>query len=287
MHRYLLHNGEIREASEKLVSPGQVGLMNGWGVFSTVRAADGVLFAWPRHWARMTKDAAALRVPMPESSRWLESTLLRLLEANRAYNATLRVVVIRNRGGMWEGPGIGRDFDVVAFTADLNNWGESVKLCVQPHGRHAASGFSGAKISSWSLNLNYYESAHERGFDEVILLNERGEVSECTSANIFAVFGNRAVTPPLASGCLPGITRAILLEDIRVPGIELAEGTLMPQDLEKADELFITSTTRDVLPVSAVDGLAIGGGREIASKLGSAFRNYIHEYAAARKSVPA
>src|ERR1043166_5825769 len=108
MHRFLLHNDEIRDAGDRIVSPGQVGLLNGWGVFSTVRTYDGVLFAWERHWARMQRDAERLRVPFPKDSQWLEERLHRLVEANHAWNATMRVVVIRNRGGMWEGPAAGR-----------------------------------------------------------------------------------------------------------------------------------------------------------------------------------
>src|SRR5579863_7454942 len=68
MHRFLLHNGEIREAHERLLLPGQMGLLSGWGVFSTVRVYDGVLFAWERHWARMEHDARRLRVPFPSDS---------------------------------------------------------------------------------------------------------------------------------------------------------------------------------------------------------------------------
>src|SRR6266851_5653001 len=102
MHRYLLHNGAIRGAGEQFLSPGQVGLLNGWGVFSTLRVYDGGLFEWDRHWRRMSHDAGKVRVPFPSSAAELEQDLLRLVEANQAWNATLRVVVIRNRGGMWE-----------------------------------------------------------------------------------------------------------------------------------------------------------------------------------------
>ncbi len=66
MHRFLLHNDEIRDAGDRIVSPGQVGLLNGWGVFSTIRIYDGVMFAWERHWARMQRDAIRMRVPFPE-----------------------------------------------------------------------------------------------------------------------------------------------------------------------------------------------------------------------------
>src|SRR5882757_3899972 len=131
MHRHMLHNDEIREAGDLVASPGQVGLLNGWGVFSTLRVYHGVLFAWDRHWARMKKDAALLRVPFPAEASWLEERLYKLIRANQAENATLRVVVVRNRGGMWEGPAAAdRAFDVVAFTAPLNNWGDGAKLGV-------------------------------------------------------------------------------------------------------------------------------------------------------------
>lgn len=283
MHRLLLHNDEIRDTGDKIVSPGQVGLLNGWGVFSTIRVYEGVMFEWDRHWARMKRDAAKMRVPFPADSVWLEQRLYRLIDANHAVHATLRVVVIRNRGGMWESPSVTRDFDVVAFTAEINHWGDGVRLGVVPNARHAANEFAGTKYLSWAQNLTWYERAHENGFDEVILLNERGEISECTSANIFIAEGSRVWTPPLSSGCLPGVTRALLLEEIRVDGIECGEKTLMPADLEAADEVFITSTTRGLLPVYFVEGLKIRRAQAVMDRLLRAFSEYASSYAAAHR----
>lgn len=257
-----------------------MGLFTGWGIFSTLRVISGVLFAFDRHWARMRRDADLLRVPFPWPPAELEQQLLRLVEANHAYEAAMRVLVMRNRGTVWEGPGIARDFDLVAFTAPLQPWGESARLGIVPQGRHAASPFAGTKSASWAMNLVWYEEAHARGLDEVILLNERGEVSECTSANIFAVFGREAVTPPLDSGCLPGITRELLLEVIRVPGIRLSERALTLEDLERADGLFVTSTTRDVLPVASVEGLSIRTDWTVAHELAKAVAGYQAQYVA-------
>jgi branched-chain amino acid aminotransferase len=307
MHRFLLHNDDIRDARDLIVSPGQLGLLNGWGVFSTLRVYSGVLFQWERHWARMRRDAERLRVPFPEDPAWLEQRLHRLIEANQAWNATLRVVIVRNRGGawlkMWEGPAADREFDSIAFTADVNPWStEGVRLGLVPNARHAANEFAGAKVLSWSQNLTWFERAHEQGFDEVVLLNERGEVAECTSANIFVVNiddrGNAHVsTPPLSSGCLPGVTRAVLLEeltkgpDVRVAGLQIAEKTLMPADLEAADEVFITSTTRELLPVASIDGLTWGSKRresgEVRLRLQTAFTEQVRAYVATRLAVPA
>jgi len=289
MHPRLLHNGEIFNTTEPLIAPGQVGFMNGWGVFSTIRVRRGVLFAFERHYRRMSRDAERLGVPF-EVSQWeLESALLRLVDANQAYDATLRVAVVRNRGGSYERPGIRRDSDIVAFTTDTVDWGETAKLTYMPNGRFSSSPFAGVKTTSWALNLICYERAHERGFDEVILLNERNEISECTSANVFMIEGENVWTPPLqSSGCLPGVTRAVLIEELQIPGISISERELMPSDLENADQVFITSTTRDLLPVSEIEGEVLSQTPEMLDRLRRAFTEYRNDYVERhRRPLPA
>jgi branched-chain amino acid aminotransferase len=285
LHRLFLHNDDVLDTHAKTLAAGQTGLLNGWGVFSTIRVADGVLFAFERHWQRMRHDAALMRVPFPSSPDWLKSRLLRLVDANSAHNATLRVAVVRNRGGLFEGPDQSRDFDLIAFTTNINPWGDSVRLAVKPNARYAANEFAGVKVMSWAQNLAWYEEAHQRGFDEVILLNERGEVSECTSANLFAVRGAEVWTPPLSSGCLPGVTRALLLEEIRVPGITATEKTLLPRDLESADQVFISSSTRDFLAVAAIEGLNVRSHGSVLEKLSKAFEEYRRNYVASASPI--
>jgi branched-chain amino acid aminotransferase len=279
VHRYLLHNGDIRDTRDAVLSPGQVGFMNGWGVFSTLRVSDGVLFAYPRHYARMRRDAALVRVPFNVAAESLHKSLVSLLDANHASNATLRVALVRNKGGLFEAPQIADDADLIAFTADLTNWGNGVHLNYVPHGRHGASPFAGLKVTSWAQNLTWYDKAHEDGYDEVLLLNEHGQISECTSANIFVLRGAEVLTPPLAdSGCLPGVTRAILLEEIRLPGFTIREEALTPAALEEADGAFITSTTRDLLPVLSVDRKPLKQSPETLHRLLEAFRGYRSAY---------
>ncbi len=285
MHRFILHNDEVCEASAKVLSPSQVGLLSGWGVFSTLRVADGVLFAWERHWDRMLRDAHALHIPFPADPDRLRSDLLRLVRANGVVNGTLRIVVVRNRGGIWEGPN-DRDFDVIALTTSLKDWGGGVKLAMRSQARHAGSEFRGTKITSWALNLAMLEEAQQAGFDEVILLNERGEVSECTSANVFIAEGGRVWTPPLDSGCLPGVTRQVLLEEIRIPGISVGERVLVPEDLEQADEVFITSTTRDLLPVLSIENRRVSQAGHTRLALQEAFSRYVDAYVAHHKRNP-
>jgi branched-chain amino acid aminotransferase len=281
VHRYLLHNGEIRETGDLLLSPGQTGFMNGWGVFSTLRVADGVLFAFERHYQRLRRDASLVRVPFPFSAPDLEKILLMLVDANRAFDATLRVAIVRNRGGLFEAPQLARDADLVAFTADLTAWSEGVKLSYVPNGRYAASPFAGCKLTSWAHNLTWYEEAHENGFDEMILLNEHGQISECTSANIFALQGDYVWTPPVeSSGCLPGVSRGILLEEIQLPGLTIAERELTPSELEESDQVFITSTTRDLIPVLEIEHEPLAQNPKVLHRLEDAFAEYRSRYIA-------
>ena len=286
IHRYILQNGVIREAAEPALTAGQLGLLAGWGVFSTLRVVEGNLFAWERHWARMKRDARLLNVPMPPDPDALEHDLRRLVDANGQPNCTLRVVVVRNTGGVWQGPLPGGGaIDVIALTAPAKAWGSSVRLSIQPNARYAAGEFVGAKILSWAQNLRWAERAQEQGFDEVILLNERGWVAECTSANIFAVFGTRVFTPPLTEGCLPGVTRQVLLTEVKVPGITVMERGLTVESLFQADQVFITSTTRDLLPVREIvpppgfdgagEGRTLNQRGDIPDQLAAAFRAFV------------
>ena len=285
IHRYFLHNGNIREASEASLFAGQLGLLSGWGVFSTLRVAEGALFAWEKHWARMSRDARLLNVEMPPDPDAVERDIMRLVDANRAPDCTLRVVVVRNTGGLWQGPSSGLPTDTIVLTADLKNWGESIRLSIQPHARYAATEFTSAKILSWAANLRWAERAQEQGFDEVILLNETGRVSECTSANVFAAFGNRVVTPPISEGCLPGVTRDVLVHEIHVPEVEVIERPLALEELYKADGVFITSTTRGLLRVREIAGRPLESRGDACDRLGRAFLSYLRTDIARRRTT--
>jgi branched-chain amino acid aminotransferase len=275
----------VRETTEASLFPGQLGLLSGWGVFTTLRVVDGVLFAWERHWARMSRDAQLLNVEMPANASAMERDLVRLVELNEAANCTLRLVVVRNGGGFWEGPASGRASDTIALTADSKRWGDSVRLGVQPNARYAAGDFTRVKALSWAHNLRWAERAKEGGFDEVILLNEFGRVAECTSANVFAVFGREVATPPVSEGCLPGITREVLLEEAAVPGIQMVERELTVEELYQADEVFITSTTRGLLRVREIEGEGLAGRGVVCERLLGAFQAYLTQDIARRKSV--
>ena len=187
---------------------------------------------------------------------------------------------------MWEGPGSGLASDTIALTADSKKWGASVKLGIQPHGRYSASDFTRAKILSWAPNLRWAERAQEQGLDEVILLNEFGRVTECTSANVFAAFGNEVITPQLSEGCLPGITREVVLQELQLPGLRITEENLTLDQLHAADEVFISSTTRGLLPVSEIGGKKVKANTSVCERLVEAFHVYVSSDVARRRSAP-
>ena len=296
IHAFILHNARICDAASPALYAGQLGLLAGWGVFTTMRVSHGALFAWERHWARLSRDAERMNIAIPWRASDIESGLLRLIEANGRPDCTLRLVFVRNIGGMWEGPaGEGAPAsDVIALTADSKLWGDSVRLAVQPNARFAANEFAGAKILSWAQNLTWAERALRQGFDETVLLNERGQVAECTSANIFAFLDGEVCTPPLADGCLAGITREVLLNEIGSPkgepGIRIVERSLFPEDLYRAEEVFITSTTRDLLPVHEIAGRALNRASRfpnttVRERLSAAFGEFVVQDIARRKPV--
>ena len=286
MHPYVLYNDQIVRSTEPLLRAGQLGLLSGWGVFTTLRIYDGVPFAFERHWQRLSRDAELLHISLARKPGQVRDGLLRLIEANGANEATLRLCVVRSEGGFWEGPGSGNPSDVVALTNTLQHWKDSVSLSVAENARHADSPFAGTKTLSWAHNLTLVETAKNEGFDEVILLNERGEAVECTSANLFAVKDGRTCTPPLSSGPLPGVTRTVMLEELDLVDTPVVEKVLRLEDLHEADEVFITSTTRELLPVHRIlDRELVGAAADwpVMKKLRQALRDYIEGYIETQK----
>jgi len=281
IHRYVTHNGRLLPIEQVRLSPGQAGLLSGWGLFTTLRIFEGVPFAFERHWRRLHKDAARTHVPFPFESETVRAQLLELLRANQVREGTARIYVIYNKVGFWQSDEPFPDADLILYTAGLPDYHEPARLALRAEGRHAASPLAGVKVTSWLNNVWNLDEAQQRGFDEVVLLNERGEVAECTAANLFCVRGGCVETPPLSSGCLEGITRAVLLETAPQAGVPYSEKTLRPEDLYSADEVFISSTNRSLLGVGEVDGHKYPGAPgPVTLKLEKVFAEFVADYVA-------
>jgi branched-chain amino acid aminotransferase len=283
----VFHNDRLQPVEEVRLSPGQAGLLNGWGLFTTVRIYEGIPFAFERHWQRLERDAERTHCPFPFEESEVRGKLGELLRVNKVAEGAARVYMVYNQVGFWRSDEDLPRVDLILCSADLPSYREPSRLGIREHGRHAASPLAGVKVLSWLDNVwNYYE-AQQAGFDEVVLLNERGEVAECTAANIFCVKAGRVSTPPIGAGCLPGITRAVLLDIGSSAGAPVEERTLRPEDLFTADEVFITSTNRSMLGVSEINGhkIAIAPG-PVTLKLEKTFGEYVRQYMDAHSIKP-
>jgi branched-chain amino acid aminotransferase len=286
IHHFVFHNDRVLPVETARLSPGQAGLLNGWGLFTTIRIHDGIPFAFERHWSRLERDAERTRCPFPFVAETVREQLAMLLQANTVQEGAARIYAIYNQVGFWRSAENFPRVDLLLCSADLPSYREPSRLGLREFGRYAASPLAGVKVLSWLDNVwNYYE-AQQAGFDEVVLLNERGEVAECTAANIFCVRGGRVTTPPLNSGCLSGITRSVLLEIGASVGVEVKEAVLRPDDLYAADEVFISSTNRSMLGVSEINGRQIAAAPgPVTLKMENAFGEYVKRYIAGKSAA--
>jgi branched-chain amino acid aminotransferase len=286
IHRLIFHNDRMVPIDEARLSPGQAGLLNGWGIFTTTRIFQGEAFAYERHWRRLEKDAGRIGLPFAFDAGQVRRHLGELLAANQVTEGTARIYMIYNRVGMWRSDEPMPEVDLLIYTAGLPAHSGEARLSVAENGRHAASPLAGVKTTSWLNNVWHLAGAQKAGWTEVILLNERGEAAECTSANIFCVKDGAVFTPPLSSGCLEGVTRSVLLEIASRAGVSMSEKTLTLEDLYAAEEVFITSTNRSLLGVSEISGHRYGAVMgPLVQKLERAFDAYMREYVAARGSA--
>lgn len=286
IHRFAIHNGSLVPSAEIRLSPFQTGLLSGWGLFSTLRIYRGVPFALEDHLARLEADAAKLRVDAEDWLRRTPALFEELIGANGAAEAMARIYLIRNHGGLLDQPSP-HPTDLLIFTADLRDWGRSAKLRLVPAARLAEGPLAATKSLSWAHNLAWLEAAVQAGFDDALLLNERGEIAECTSANIFIARGGELLTPPLSSGALAGVSRKAILEGGARAGLPVRETALFPADLRSADEVFLSSSTREVQSVSQVDDYALPPAGPITTRVRTILTAEIERYIAQRGAIGA
>jgi branched-chain amino acid aminotransferase len=281
IHRFVHHNGKVLPIEEVRLSPGQAGLLSGWGLFTTLRIYHGEPFAFERHWRRLEKDAGRTRLPFSFDPAQVRASLVELIGLNEVREGTARIYTIYNKMGFWQSSEPLPQVDLLLYTAGLPSYREPVRLCIAEHARHAASPLAGVKVTSWLPNVWQLQGAQQRGFDEALLLNERGEVAECTTANIFCLQGARILTPPLSSGCLEGVTRSILLEIAPQAGFPIVEQTLRLEDLYGASEVFVTSTNRSLLAVGEIEGhtFSLAPG-PVTQQLEAVFARHMDDYVA-------
>ncbi len=260
-------NGVVTSGDRAVVSVFDHGFLYGDGVYETLRTYNRRPFLPDRHFARLRASAARLSLAVPPTDAELESRLRDTMrDVNPQGEVTLRMLVTRGVGDLGYDPAVCRTPTIVIIARPHREpparvHREGVRLVVASVLRnHPRSVDPVIKSNNLLNNVLAAQEAVRAGADEAILLNHRGELAECSQSNLFVVRDGAVLTPPLDAGLLEGVTRNLLFEVGADLGVPVREEVLRESDLPAVDELFITSTTREVVPVVRVGAQIIGSG---------------------------
>lgn len=262
-------DGRLRTPDEPVLSGVDHGFTVGDGVFETCAVHDGVAFALRRHLDRLERSARGLGLDVPDRDL-LRRAVAEVLAAAGERVGRLRITVSAGPGPLGSARVPGAQ-SVVVLAAPAGRAHEA-RVARVPWVRNERSAVVGLKTTSYAENVLALAHAIERGADEALLANTRGELCEGTGSNVLVERDDEVLTPPLSSGCLAGVTRALLLEwaeQESLPVREAGPGELRFSVLEDVARgrasLGLTSSTRDVVPVVALDGAPVAPGELIAT----------------------
>jgi branched-chain amino acid aminotransferase len=276
-------NGRISNEREAVISVFDHGFLYGEGIYETLRTYNGRPFLFERHVRRLRNSAAMMALDIPFTDDQLAEQIRDTSAATNldGLEAYIRVLVTRGVGELTYDIKATPTPSVVIIVKPLpeppQEWYEDgVRVALVDVVRnHPASVNPMIKSNNLLNQALAGQEAIRRGAFEGVMRNYRGELTECTTANLFVVKNGAALTPPLDSGLLPGITREFLFEVGREEGVAVREQVLRDDDLLSADEAFLTSTTREAVPIVKVDDRTIGSGKPgaVTKKLLKGFRD--------------
>lgn len=240
-------DGQLVDAADARVSVFDHGLLTGDGVFETLRVYRGVPFAERRHLDRLARSAAGMGLACPDSGV-VSRAMSEVVRAGSVTEGRLRITLTGGPSPLGSERGEGGPTLIVAG-GPLAPWPSSTAVVVVPWPRNERGALTGIKSVSYGENVVALALAHRNGAGEALFANLADNLCEGTGSNIFVSVGGRLLTPPLSSGCLPGVTRDLLLELVAA-----AEADLPIAALGEVEEAFLSSSTREVQPISAVDG---------------------------------
>jgi branched-chain amino acid aminotransferase len=247
-------DGRLVPPGEAVVSVFDHGFTVGDGVFETVKVIGGRPFALRRHLERLGRSATALGLAVPLGDRRLRAVVDEVVAAAGLASARLRITLTAGVTPLGSSRGSEAPTLVVAAGPLAPFPAETTAITV-PWPRNERSALAGAKTTSYAENVVALAEARKVDAGEAILSNTAGDLCEGTGTNVFVARGDELLTPPLLAGCLPGVTRALVLEEM--PGAD--EERLPMAALAEADEVLLTSTTRDVQPLRLLDGRPLPG----------------------------
>ncbi len=291
-------NGRISDQEHAVVPVFDHGFLYGEGVYETLRTYNGQPFLFERHMRRLRTSADMLALPIPLSNAEIAARFRETMTAaklgdgvhNEAY---IRILVTRGVGELTYDPAACPISSIVVIVKPnvdppAEAFEKGVRVALVPVVRnHPATVNPLIKSNSLINNALGMQEALKRGGFEGVMRNYKGELAECTQSNLFIVKNGVALTPPVDAGLLPGITREFLFEIGAEAGIPVREAVLRDEDLFAADEAFLTSTTRELVPIVQVDEHKIGAGvpGPIGKALLAGFRRAAHKLTEPQSAV--
>ncbi|MBI4851653.1 MAG: aminotransferase class IV [Acidobacteria bacterium] len=278
MHPLISYNHTLMSIEEVSISPINAGLLHGYGVFTTLRIYNGIPFQFKEHWTRLEMHAHMIKLHLDEDiETQIHADLISLIDANNLLEGKSRITLLERQSPFWQLGEKKIGVDVLIFTADLQPKSIELNLTISPY-RILSSPLSGVKTTAYIPQLLMLEEARVRGFDDAIVLNERGEISEVTTANIFWIRHKVLYTPTLSTGCLAGTTSGLIRKLAREMKIESTTGAFHVEHLLSAEECFVTSSTREIVRVKSINNKHFEAmPNSIFERLTIAFKKYVHK----------
>ena len=281
--RIVAIDGEVLTPSNATVSVYDRGFLYGDSVFEVLRTYGGVPFALAEHVARLRRSAERVLIRMPLDDAALGAEITRVVAAAANTESYARIMLTRGAGPLGLDPDLATSPLRVILVEPVvppprATYATGIAACTVATKRAADdTSAAGAKVSNYLASLLAVHDAKARGCAEALIVDARGHVIEGATSNVFVVRGASLCTPPENAGILVGITRAEILSAARGLGITVELVDLTPSDFESADEVFITSSIREVLPVVVVDGHTIASGAPgaVTRALHRAFRERV------------
>ncbi len=277
-------DGKIVPGNDAKISVWDHGLLYGDGLFETMRSYAGKVFAVAEHLERLRQGADRLKLRIEYDDTELEELIGRTLKANNLENAYIRLTYTRGSGPIGIDPGLCSKGCLIIMVKESNVpqslYSEGSKLGISPVVRNHSSALSPSiKSLNFLNNILAKLWAKEQGFNEALMLNQNGFIAETTVSNIFYIKDGKIFTPSIEAGILPGVTRNMVIKAAKRIGYGVEQGLFKPEQLFVADEVFLTNSGSEVIPVTQVDGKTIGTGKpgKVTAKIHYTFRKMVKE----------
>jgi branched-chain amino acid aminotransferase len=278
-------DGKFYSEANAKISVFDHGLLYGDGIFEGIRFYNGRVFRLEEHLLRLWDSARSICLEIPMTMRDMTEAVLETIRQNHLRDGYIRLLVTRGIGNLGLNPTQCKSPSVIIIAAtialyhqDFYRKGLTIVTCATRRSNPAALN-PAVKSLNYLNNVMARIEANLAGADEALMLNDAGNVAECTADNVFIVKHGQIFTPPVAAGALRGITRSVVFEIAAELGVKVREADITRHDVFVADECFLTGTAAEIVPVVKADGRSIGNGKPgpITARIIARFRQVTHE----------